>query len=58
MYVLVTMAMVLYYSFLHVLDASKKHHEYLVRLEKQETELEKENRLKTCRLIQRRVRVC
>ncbi len=38
-------------------DAAKKHHEYIVRMEIQETEEAKENRLKTCRMVQRRVRV-
>ncbi len=38
-------------------DAAKKHHEYIIRMEKQETEEAKENRLKTCRMVQRRVRV-
>ena len=45
-------------SSLLTIDASKKHHEYLVRLEKEETDEAKENRLKTARMIQRRVRVC
>ena len=38
-------------------DAAKKHHEYLVRSEKEESEEIRENRLKTGRLTQRRVRV-
>lgn len=40
-----------------IIDAAKKHHEYLVRLNKQETEEAKERRLKASRIVQRRVRV-
>ena len=38
-------------------DAAKKHHEYLVRLEKEESDEVKQRRLKTSRVIQRRARV-
>jgi hypothetical protein len=42
---------------LSLIDAAKKHQEYLVRSEKEESEEAKENRLKASRVIQRRVRV-
>ena len=39
------------------LDAAKKHHEYLVRVEKEELPEAKAARLKASRLKQRRIRV-
>lgn len=39
------------------LDAAKKHHEYLVRLEKAELPEAKAARLKAARIKQRRIRV-
>lgn len=40
-----------------LLDAAKKHHEYLVRLEKTEPLEAKDARLKSARIKQRRIRV-
>ena len=40
------------------IDAAKRYHEYLVRLEKTELPEAKDARLKAARIKQRRIRVC